>query len=98
MLAQAAEPCGVNWVTSRLIYPSAEETNSPRPPLRPRTPWRNEQHRSSRYELPPLHPILIAGLRTMGTEYQVSMVVALTAGANASKCSMGAQQLWVLAV
>jgi hypothetical protein len=29
-------------------------------PLRPRTPWRNEQRRSSRYELPPPHPILIA--------------------------------------
>jgi hypothetical protein len=29
-------------------------------PLRPRTPWRNEQRRSSRYELPPLHSILIA--------------------------------------
>jgi hypothetical protein len=29
-------------------------------PLRPRAPWRNEQHRSSRYELPPLHSILIA--------------------------------------
>jgi hypothetical protein len=29
-------------------------------PLRPRTPWRNEQRRSSRYELPPLHSILLA--------------------------------------
>ena len=29
-------------------------------PLRPRTPWRNEQRRSSRYELPPLHSILIS--------------------------------------
>jgi hypothetical protein len=27
-------------------------------PLRPRTPWRNEQRRSARYELPPLHSIL----------------------------------------
>ena len=29
-------------------------------PLRPRTPWRNEQRRSSRNELPSLHSILIA--------------------------------------
>ncbi|WOH48202.1 hypothetical protein [Bradyrhizobium sp. sBnM-33] len=29
-------------------------------PLRPRTPWQNEQRRSSRYELPPLHSILLA--------------------------------------
>ena len=27
-------------------------------PLRPRTPWRNEQRRSGRNELPPLHSIL----------------------------------------
>jgi hypothetical protein len=29
-------------------------------PLRPRTPWRNEQRRSACYELPSLHSILIA--------------------------------------
>jgi hypothetical protein len=29
-------------------------------PLRPRTPWRNEQHRSRRYEFPSLHSILTA--------------------------------------
>jgi hypothetical protein len=29
-------------------------------PLRSQTPWRNEQHRSNRYELPPLHSIPIA--------------------------------------
>jgi hypothetical protein len=28
-------------------------------PLRPQARWRNEQRRSSRYELPPLHSILI---------------------------------------
>ncbi len=28
--------------------------------LRTRTPWRNEQCHSPRYELPPLHSILIA--------------------------------------
>jgi hypothetical protein len=28
--------------------------------LGPQNPWRNEQRRSSRYELPPLHSILIA--------------------------------------
>ena len=35
-----------------------EKTNPTTYPLRPRTPWRNEQRRSSRYELPPLHSIL----------------------------------------
>ena len=54
------EPRGVSWVTIRLICPNAEETNSPRLPLRPRTPWQNEQCRSARNELPPLHSILIA--------------------------------------
>jgi hypothetical protein len=29
-------------------------------PLRPRTPWRNQQRRSAAYELPPLHSILPA--------------------------------------
>jgi len=35
----------------------AEPTASP---LRPRTPWRNEQRRNARDELPPLHSILTA--------------------------------------
>ena len=33
LLAQAAEPCGMSWVASRLICPSAQATNSPRRPL-----------------------------------------------------------------
>jgi hypothetical protein len=42
------------------ILEAAKHADPARRPLRPRTPWRNEQRRSSRYELPPLHSILIA--------------------------------------
>jgi hypothetical protein len=61
---------------SRLICPNAEETNSPRLALRPRTPWRNEQRRSSRYELPPLH-LIPHRCEETGAAYQVSMILAL---------------------
>jgi hypothetical protein len=55
VIAQAIEP----RLTTLLICPKAEETNSARRALRLQKPRRNEQHRSSRYELPPLHSILI---------------------------------------
>src|SRR5262252_7963928 len=37
-----------------------------RHPLRPRTPWRNEQCRNSDYELPPLHSVLSSQLEETG--------------------------------
>src|SRR5215813_2513991 len=54
MIAHAVLPHLVVWqVQGRGI----KITNPARRPLCPRTPWRNKQCRSTRYEIPPLHSI-----------------------------------------
>jgi hypothetical protein len=50
----------VDHFEDRQILETAKQADPARRPLRSRTPWANEQRRSSRYELPPLHSILIA--------------------------------------
>jgi hypothetical protein len=88
--------CGISWVASRLISPSAQKTNSPRRPLRPRTPRRNEQRRSSRYEVPPLHSIL-SQLEDDGTQSITSRLWphSLRVQLLHRKCPHGARRLWV---
>src|SRR5262245_2377707 len=49
--AQAAAPDLENW----RIFEVGQEADAPRRPWRPQTPWRNEQRRNSRYEVPPYH-------------------------------------------
>jgi hypothetical protein len=61
-LAPAADPAVIAQALApnledRQILEAAKETNPARRPLRPRTAWQNEQRRSSRNELPPLHSI-----------------------------------------
>jgi hypothetical protein len=48
----------VEHFLDRQILEIAKRADPARRPLRPRTLWQNEQRRSSRYELPPLHSIL----------------------------------------
>jgi hypothetical protein len=55
--AQTAAPrVEKNW----RIFQNAKASNSARRALGTQSRWRNEQRRSSRYELPPLHSILLA--------------------------------------
>jgi hypothetical protein len=56
VIAQAV----VKHFEDRQILEAAKRADAARRPLRSRAPWRNEQHRSARYELAPLHSILIA--------------------------------------
>src|SRR5258708_17849012 len=78
MIAQAVLPHFEEWQVFDHGLKIADPTTCP---LRQRMPWRNQQRRTGRNELSPLHSILIAGGRR-SAEYHVSMVVALTAGTN----------------
>src|SRR5215468_2449756 len=56
MIAHAVLPYLVVWQVQGRGIKIADPA---RRPLCPRTLWRNEQCRSTRYEIPPLHSILI---------------------------------------
>jgi len=58
--AVVSQPLKPRFLNGRLHHIHREKANPTTYPLRPQTLWRNEQRRSSRYELPPLHSILIA--------------------------------------
>jgi hypothetical protein len=58
--AVVSQPLKPRFLNGRLDHIHREKANSTTCPLRQRTPWRNEQRRSHRYELPPPHSILIA--------------------------------------
>jgi hypothetical protein len=55
--AVISQPVKPRFLNSRLRHIHGEKANPTTCPLRRRTPWRNEQRRSSRNELPPPHRI-----------------------------------------
>src|SRR5215471_10877723 len=58
MIAHAVQP----HLEERQVFRVEIKIADPaRRPLCPRTLWRNEQCRSTRYEIPPIHSILITG-------------------------------------
>src|SRR6266403_2639478 len=55
--AMVSQPVKPQFLNGRLHHIHGEKANPTTCPLRPRAPWRNEQHRSGRNELPPPHCI-----------------------------------------
>src|SRR6266403_120552 len=53
--AVVSQPVKPRFLNGRLHHIHGEKANPTTCPLRPRTPWRNEQRRSSRNELPSPH-------------------------------------------
>ncbi len=97
--AVVSQPVKPRFLNGRLHHIHGEKANPTTCPLRQRTPWRNEQRRTGRNELSPLHFDPHRSLRT--TERRVSR---LNGGrthwgykccvANAAR---GPRPLWVLA-
>src|SRR6266403_1229864 len=56
--AVVSQPVKPRFLNGRLHHIHGEKANPTTCPLRPRTPWRNEQRRRSRNKLSPLHSIL----------------------------------------
>ena len=56
--AVVSQPVKPRFLNGRLHHIHGEKANPTTCPLRQRTPWRNEQRRSSQNELPSLHSIL----------------------------------------